>query len=336
MHTQVQGRPEGPAWELDLRPAAHLWLRARWGEDGLRGQGRALCRGVQGSSDAGWAFTKWTQSWELAGVLGADPEPDVLGAKTRLSLADAEAPAAVSLHPWPSAPPSSKPLGPWSPGPLPLRGPTSRVQAAAAGRLGATLPRVNSARPSSARCRPGPARVQGRLSFPVSPRGCLYFPALRVSARCPALRDEASSDRDGLNHPPVTSREADKAPRLLPHCGQGSPLENPGRGHVGALGHPRHPQRHCRHCPEGARSPSPAGPGAGQAPRTPASPGPQCRSSGRARGRTGPWRSGRAVGILLPAPPGPPRPLTQATGHLSPRAVGGAGNALQAWQPSST
>lgn len=137
---QVQGRPEGPAWELDLRPAAHLWLRGRWGEDGLRGQGRALCRGVQGGSDAGWAFTKWTQSWELAGVLGADPEPDVLGPKTRLSLVDAEAPAAVSLHPseGPSAPPSSKPLGPWSPGPLPLRGPTSRVQAAAAGRLGAT------------------------------------------------------------------------------------------------------------------------------------------------------------------------------------------------------
>ena len=110
MHTQVQGRPEGPAWELDLRPAAHLWLRGRWGEDGLRGQGRALCRGVQGGSDAGWAFTKWTQSWELAGVLGADPEPDVLGPKTRLSLVDAEAPAAVSLHPseGPSAPPSSK------------------------------------------------------------------------------------------------------------------------------------------------------------------------------------------------------------------------------------
>lgn len=169
------GRPEGPAWELDLRPAAHLWLRTRWGEDGLGGQGRALCRGVQGSSDAGWAFAKWTQSWELAGVLGADPEPDVLGAKTRLSLADAEAPAAVSLHPRPSAPPSSKPLGPWSPGPLPLRGPTSRVQAAAAGRLGATPATSEQCPPEQCPLPAWPYPRPGPPLFPCFPTGLPLF-----------------------------------------------------------------------------------------------------------------------------------------------------------------
>lgn len=101
MLARVQGRPEGLAWKLDLGPTAQLWPRAGWGEDGLSGREGLCAGGVQGGSDAGQAFARWTQSWEPAGVLGADPEPDVLGAKTRLSLADTEAPEAVSLHPGP-------------------------------------------------------------------------------------------------------------------------------------------------------------------------------------------------------------------------------------------
>lgn len=148
------------------------------GAGGVRtgsGQGRASCRGVQGGLDAGWAFMKWTQSWELAGVLGADPEPDVLGAKMRLSLADVEAPAAVSLHPRPSAPPSCNPQGPGALAPLPLCDPTSHIQAAVTGRLGATPAMSEQCPPKQCPLPAWPYPHSGQPLFPCFPTGLPFF-----------------------------------------------------------------------------------------------------------------------------------------------------------------
>ena len=135
----------------------------------------------------------WAGLREVDTELGAGRGP---GGRPRTRCFGSEDEAQPGRHRGPggceSAPPAlcpspSSPQGPGALAPLPLPGPTLLVQAGATGRLGATpatsgqcpLPAAGLALPAS----------RASVSFPVSPQGCLYFPTLRISARCPALQD---------------------------------------------------------------------------------------------------------------------------------------------------
>ena len=149
--------------------------------------------------------------------------------RTRCSGSEDEAqpgrhrgPGGCESAPRPSAPPSLAPraLGPWLPR---LSGAPPRLSRQEQQEdLVPPLPRAGSVRcplPAAGLAPPRP----GPVSFPVCPQGRCYFPTLRISVRCPALQDEASSDHDGLNLQPVTSYEADETLRLFPHLWAGVP-----------------------------------------------------------------------------------------------------------------
>lgn len=278
-----------------------------------------MCRGCPGRLRCRAGLRKVDTELRAGRGPGGRPRTRCSGSQDEAQPGGHGGPSSCESAPPALCPTPSRPQGPGALDPLPLRGPTSLVQAGATGRLGAT-PTASEQCPLPAASLALPASWAG-LSFPVSPRGCLHFPMLRVSARCPALQDEASSDHDGPNHHPVTSHEADETPRPFPHLWAGVPSQESRQRACGCSWAPLAPPMPLQTRPSWCPWPIPSGTLSRPGPPYPSvtrPPGQKLREDQGAGQALGGQGELRALGTLLPAPPGPPRPLTQAASHPYP------------------